>query len=191
MARSDRFISSRAKADSTADSRTFFATGLVRKSTAPVFIARTLIGISPWPERNTIGTVSPDLANASCRSSPLRPGIRTSSITQPGQSDCRFNRKSPADACTRTSWPAARNKRATAVLTESSSSTTCTIGEEEVIFSFARAALVDLRSRTSLGKILVRLARLGRQRDRHRRAAVRIVGSPDFAAVALDDGATD
>src|SRR5678810_652682 len=30
-----------------------------------------------------------------------------------------------------------------------------------------------------------------RQRDRERRAAVRIVRSPDFAAVAIDDGTTD
>ena len=32
------------------------STGLVRKSTAPAFIARTLAGMSPWPVRKTTGT---------------------------------------------------------------------------------------------------------------------------------------
>ena len=41
------------------------------------------------------------------------------------------------------------------------------------------------------GKLPVRLTRADRQHDRERRAAVGIVGSPDFAAVAFDDGATD
>ena len=50
---------------------------------------------------------------------------------------------------------------------------------------------MDLSPRIGPGKLPVRLTRADRQRDRERRAAVGIVGSPDFAAVAFDDGATD
>ena len=50
---------------------------------------------------------------------------------------------------------------------------------------------MDLSPRIGPGQLPVRLTRADRQRDRERRAAVRVVGSPDFAAVALDDGATD
>lgn len=59
------------------------------------------------------------------------------------------------------------------------------------MFAFARAALVDLSSRIGPGNLTVRLTRADRQLDRKRRAAVGIIGSPDFASVAFNDGATD
>ena len=48
-----------ANARSIAESRSFESTGLVRKSTAPAFIARTDIGMSPCPVRKTIGNAFP------------------------------------------------------------------------------------------------------------------------------------
>jgi hypothetical protein len=43
-----------------------FAESLVKNSTAPAFIARTLIGISPCPVRKMIGVSMPDFASSVC-----------------------------------------------------------------------------------------------------------------------------
>ena len=61
--------------------------GLVRNSTAPAFMARTLIGMSPWPVMKMMGISMPASTIRFCRSSPLRPGSRTSSTRQPGTSE--------------------------------------------------------------------------------------------------------
>ena len=47
---------SRSRAVKTASSRSWLRKGLVRKSTAPAFIAPTAIAMSPWPVTKTIGT---------------------------------------------------------------------------------------------------------------------------------------
>jgi len=52
--------SSRSIAAWTAASSWPSSKGLVRKSTAPAFIARTLVGTSPWPEMKTTGRSTPD-----------------------------------------------------------------------------------------------------------------------------------
>ena len=57
-------------------------TGFGRKSTAPAFIASTLIGILPWPVMKTIGTLRFKICNSRCRSMPVSPGMRTSSTRQ-------------------------------------------------------------------------------------------------------------
>ena len=75
---------SRARAVRTADRSTSRWTGFVRKSTAPAFMALTLIGISPWPVRKMIGKASSGPLNAVWSSRPLEPGMRTSSTTHPG-----------------------------------------------------------------------------------------------------------
>ena len=54
-----RRVRSRAMAAVTASSRVWSRTGLVRKSTAPAFIAWTVIGISPWPVRKMTGSGLP------------------------------------------------------------------------------------------------------------------------------------
>ena len=46
-------------------------TGLLRKSTAPCFIARTAEEMSPWAVRKITGKGSSDRASASCNSRPL------------------------------------------------------------------------------------------------------------------------
>ena len=62
------------------------STGLVRKSTAPPFIAWTLSRTSTKPVMKTIDRSRSVAVSASCKSSPVRPGIRTSSSRQHGPS---------------------------------------------------------------------------------------------------------
>ena len=69
------------------------STGLVRKSTAPAFIARTLEATSACPVRKTTGSATPWRRSASCRSRPEGPGIRTSSSRQPGRSGRRMQQE--------------------------------------------------------------------------------------------------
>ena len=58
-------------------------------------------------------------------------------------------------------------------------------------FCFRSCGIGGPIARIGPGQLRVRLTRADRQRDRERRAAVGVVGGPDFAAVAFDDGATD
>ena len=71
-------------ASPTAASRSSSFTGLERKFSAPARIARTLVGMSPWPVMNTIGSGQPASTSRRCNSSPSTPGIATSSTRQPG-----------------------------------------------------------------------------------------------------------
>src|SRR5262245_34626846 len=73
-------------AAATASSMSWSRNGLVRKSTAPAFMACTDIGISPCPVMNTIGRLAPVRASWAWNSSPLTPGRRISSTRQPGAS---------------------------------------------------------------------------------------------------------
>src|SRR5882724_4691987 len=54
---------------------------------APAFMALTLIDTSPWPVMKTIGMPCNALLRVFWRSSPVTPGIRTSSTTQQGPID--------------------------------------------------------------------------------------------------------
>ena len=55
---------------------TFAGTGLVRKSVAPALIARTDIGMSPWPVTNTIGSASPAVGEAALQLEAVETGHR-------------------------------------------------------------------------------------------------------------------
>lgn len=70
LARSWRPTCERSRARSIAASSSLASTGLVRKSTAPPFIARTFAGMSPLPVRNTMGT-QPRALIVACSSSPF------------------------------------------------------------------------------------------------------------------------
>ena len=86
---------SRAMACSTAPSSTSVATGLVRKSCAPAFMARTLDGMSPCPERNTTGSACRISASRCWSCNPLSPGMRRSSRMQPGDSTSAVSQELP------------------------------------------------------------------------------------------------
>ena len=55
---------------------------LVRKSAAPALIARTLIGMSPWPVRKITGNGTPRRVNSACSCIPSIPGMRMSTMAQ-------------------------------------------------------------------------------------------------------------
>ena len=61
-------------------------TGFDNTSSAPALIARTLIGMSPCPVRNTIGRMLSIATSRLCRSRPSKPGNCRSSRMQPGPS---------------------------------------------------------------------------------------------------------
>src|SRR5438552_1115195 len=79
-----RFRVSRSTARWMAPSRSLLANGLIRKSTAPAFMAVTLIATSPWPVMKTIGIRCRACASVVWRSIPVTPGMRTSRTTQQG-----------------------------------------------------------------------------------------------------------
>ena len=81
----------------TAASRSSLGAFLVRKSSAPLRIACTLVGMSPWPVRKTIGRGLPESRNACCNSIPFISGIIRSVITQPVMSGCSSARNSAAE----------------------------------------------------------------------------------------------
>src|SRR5216683_1771626 len=64
--------------------RSLASTGLVSRSTAPPFMAWTLFGTSTWPVTKTMDIRRPPATNLSCKLSPDRPGIFTSSSKQHG-----------------------------------------------------------------------------------------------------------
>ena len=72
----------------------------MRKSTAPAFIARTDIGMSPWPVMKMIGMWMFAPASCAWKSSPLIPGSRMSSTRQLGASGKLALRNSGAEANT-------------------------------------------------------------------------------------------
>ena len=87
-------------------------------------MARTVIGMSPWPVMNTIGISMFALASSAWKSSPLSPGNLTSSTRQLGPSDNLLRRNSGAEAKAATCKPPDRNRRANASRSEASSSIT-------------------------------------------------------------------
>ena len=100
--------SASAKACSIAAIKSASAYGFVKNSSAPALIARTDVGMSPWPVRKMIEVRAPDLASRCCRSRPLSPGSRTSNIRQLGTSAQRTGRNSWADSKVSTFHPADR-----------------------------------------------------------------------------------
>src|SRR5258706_13750193 len=102
--------------------------GLVRNSTAPAFMARTVIGTSPWPVMKMIGMSVRSAAIRFCKSKPLRSGRLTSSTRQLGTPTRGRARNSCADANVSGSQPSQRISASNDSRTETSSSTTKTIG---------------------------------------------------------------
>ena len=87
----------RSMAPRMASNSTSSLNGFVRNSTAPAFIACTLIGTSPWPVMKMIG-ISVRSASCCCNSRPLSPGSVTSSTRQHGTVARRRDRNSDAEA---------------------------------------------------------------------------------------------
>src|SRR5262249_6690414 len=100
--------------------------GFVRNSTAPAFIACTVIGTSPWPVMKMIGILVRS-ASCFCNSRPLIPGSVTSSTRQHGTVGWRRDRNSCADTNVSDDQPALLISSSKDSRTETSSSTTNTI----------------------------------------------------------------
>jgi len=71
--------------------------GFVRNSTAPAFMAWTVMGISPWPVTKMIGIPGRSTATLFCKSRPLSPGSATSRTRQFGTKRGSLARKSWAE----------------------------------------------------------------------------------------------
>ena len=110
-----------------ASSSTSATKGFVRNSTAPAFIARTVVGTSAWPVTKMIG-MSARSATSFCRSQPLRSGRTTSSTRQLGPCTRGRDRNSCADPNVSGCQPADSMSSFSDSRTEASSSTTNTVG---------------------------------------------------------------
>ena len=80
-----------AKACATASSSSSFLSGLGRKSTAPAFIARTHVGISPWLLMKTIGNWQPAATRDLLQIGPWL--MQRARYTIPGMAPCRAIRQ--------------------------------------------------------------------------------------------------
>src|SRR5882672_5343803 len=107
--------------------------GFVRNSTAPDFMARTLIGLVPCPVMKMIGIGASSASRTPTRSSPLASGSCTSRIRQVGSFVRRWPRNSAADANVSHRRPTDRMRLRNASRTDRSSSTTYTIGPSVAI----------------------------------------------------------
>src|SRR6202522_2607750 len=103
--------------------------GLVKNSMAPAFIARTEVGTSPLPVIKMMGMYALSPAIRFCRSKPVRPGSVTSKTRQVGLRRDGRERDSCADSKTSAFQPALRINDSNDSRTDSSSSTTNTVGE--------------------------------------------------------------
>ena len=72
--------------------------GFSRKSAAPIFIASTASGTSPWPVMTITGVVLPSSFRRRSRSMPLISGMRTSVTMQPEWSTGNAARKATAES---------------------------------------------------------------------------------------------
>src|SRR5882724_4371320 len=102
--------------------------GFVKNSTAPAFMACTVIGTSPCPVMKMIGISIRSVAISFCSSRPLSSGRETSSTRQHGATGRGRVRNSSADANVSGCDPTKRISASSDSRTETSSSTTKTIG---------------------------------------------------------------
>jgi len=130
----------RSMASRIAFSSSSSAKGLIRNSTAPAFIARTVIGTSPWPVMKMIGRVLWSPAMRCWRSRPFRSGSFTSSTRQHGALTMGRERNSWAEAKVSDFHPAQRMSNSSESRTETSSSTTKTTGVEGGLDAFIASA---------------------------------------------------
>src|ERR1700677_525464 len=103
--------------------------GLVKNSMAPAFMARTDVVTLPLPVIKMIGMYALSPAIRFCRSKPVRPGSKTSNTRQVGLRRGGRERNSGADAKTSAFQPALLINNSSDSRTDSSSSTTNTVGE--------------------------------------------------------------
>src|SRR5262249_6904504 len=101
--------------------------GLVRNSTAPAFIACTVVGTSPYPVMKMIGISARSMMRR-WRSRPVRLGSVTSRTRQLGPSMRERSRNSSADSNVSGCQPAERISSSSDSRTDTSSSTTNTTG---------------------------------------------------------------
>src|SRR5262245_1216555 len=148
-----------------ASSSTPSLNGLVRNSTAPAFIARTVIGTSPYPVMKMIG-ISDRSASCCCRSRPLSPGSVTSSTRQHGTAARGRARNSRADANVSGCQPALSISSSSDSRTEMSSSTTKTMA----VTSFMGRPRLSLSCRPERGVERVEQRRIAEwlEQARHR-----------------------
>src|ERR1700731_2573191 len=102
--------------------------GLIKNSTAPAFIARTVMDTSGWPVINMIGISVRTGAMRFCSSRPSRSGSEMSSTRQLGTKTRGRERNSWADPNVCGCQPAKRISDSSDSRTEMSSSTTNTTG---------------------------------------------------------------
>src|SRR4029077_7066302 len=111
-------------------------TGFGRKSTAPDFMAWTHIGTSACPVMKMSCSSRWRWIRACWKSIPVKPGIRTSTITHDGPGYGKRVRKSVADSKTSLSYLAKPNNRFKLFRTDSSSSIMNTRGPGEITLAF-------------------------------------------------------
>ena len=100
----------------------------MRNSTAPDFMALTVVGMSPCAVRKMIGIESPERASSRWTPRPSIPGSWRSSTRQLGPSPRSRPRNSRAVTKVSARKPADLNSSAIETRTSSSSSTTNTVG---------------------------------------------------------------
>src|SRR5262245_48642358 len=127
------------------------------------------MGMSPWPVMKMIGRSISTAASSRCRSSPLRPGSRTSSTRQAGTSGRWLVRNSRADAKVATLRPTERRR----------------------LWSASRIAASSSITKTMACVLVMLLPLIGGQGEVKGGAVVAIRYRPEPPAVRLDDGAAD
>jgi hypothetical protein len=145
-----------ASASSTHSSNRASSKGLLKKSTAPAFIARSRTRSCGNAVMKMIGVVWPLVTKKSCNSTPFIPGISTSAMTQEVSFNWGEDKNSWAEANAYAEKPIDLNNRAVAVRTEGSSSTiemTGTTGTRPDLFSRAEAGPVIVASHNLGGQL--------------------------------------
>src|SRR5260370_24750149 len=157
--------------------------GLARKSTAPAFMARTDIGMSPWPVMKMTGTRMFACRSWAWKSRPLTPGRRMSSTRQvapSGRLCCRNSAVEPNSSPCRSTE---RNKLLSASRTEGSSATTKTIGRALAVRCGCGRRLTICPSRLS--------ACPDGQGELESRSGAVVVRSPYASSIRFDDRPAD
>src|SRR5262245_56112965 len=125
--------------------------------------------MSPWPVMNMIGRSISTAASSRCRSSPLRPGSRTSSTRQAGASGRWLVRNSRAEAKVTTRRPT----------------------EQRRLWSASRIAASSSITKTVSCVLVMLIPLVAGQGELEGRAAVAVHYRPEPPAVRLDDRAAD
>src|SRR5262245_65338061 len=127
------------------------------------------MGMSPWPVMKMIGRSISTAASSRCRSSPLRPGSRTSSTRQAGTSGRWLVRNSRADAKVVTLRPTERRR----------------------LWSASRIAASSSTTKTVSCVLVMPIPLVARQGELKGRAVVAVRYRPEPPAMRLDDRAAD